>query len=134
MAVSLYHQGNNINRERLGELTSAPPSSAAAPAPPLPSWSVRWIERDSDPRAELDSLPGVLWHLTDAWQRRGEPNVLLVHYDDLLSDLDGQMRHVAAWLGIDVPERRRPALGGGCHVRRDAPQGSAAGARPERGY
>jgi aryl sulfotransferase len=110
MAVSLYHQGNNINRERLRELTGAPASGAAAPAPPLPSWLVRWIERDSDPRAELDSLPGVLWHLTDAWQRRGESNVLLVHYDDLLSDLDGQMRGMAVWLGIDVPERRWPAL------------------------
>ena len=33
-----------------------------------------------------------MWHLSDAWARRGEPNVLLVHYDDLLADLEGQMR------------------------------------------
>ena len=111
MAVSLYHQGDNINRERLRQLTDAPPPSAAAPArPPLRPWLVRWVERDSDPRAELDSLPGVLWHLTDAWHRRREPNVLLVHYDDLLADLAGQMRHIAAWLGIDVPAARWPAL------------------------
>lgn len=113
MAVSLYHQGGNINRERLRQLTGAPPSNAATPAParpPLRSWLLHWIERDSDPRTELDSLPGVLWHLTDAWQRRNEPNVLLVHYDDFLADLAGQMRGIAAWLGIDVPAQLWPAL------------------------
>jgi hypothetical protein len=114
MAVSLYHQGANINRERLSELTGAPPpppsGGPSKPPQPVDSWLVRWIERDSDPCAEMDSLPGVLWHLTDAWNRRDEPNVLLVHYDDLLSDLPGQMRHIAAWLGIEVPESRWPAL------------------------
>jgi hypothetical protein len=49
-------------------------------------------------------------HLSDAWQRRHEPNVLLVHYDDLLSDLDGQMRRIAAWLAVDVPAERWPEL------------------------
>lgn len=111
MAVSLYHQGDNINRERLRQLAGAEPSSTLTVArPQLHSWLLRWIERDSDPRTELDSLAGVLWHLTDAWQRRRELNVLLVHYDDLLTDLAGQMRHIAAWLGIDVPAARWPAL------------------------
>jgi hypothetical protein len=76
----------------------------------LHSWLIGWISRDSDPRTELDSLPGVLYHLSDAWRRRREPNVLLVHYDDLLADLAGQMRHIAARLGMDVPSRRWPAL------------------------
>ena len=36
----------------------------------------------------MDSLPGVMWHLSDAWARRGEPNVVLVHYfNDLSTDL-----------------------------------------------
>ena len=111
MAVSLYHQGDNIDRERLRRLTgAAPPDGPPVARPPLHSWLVRWIEGDSDPRTELDSLPGVLWHLTDAWHRRREPNVLLVHYDDLLADLAGRMRDIAAWLGIDVPAARWPAL------------------------
>ena len=50
----------------------------------------------------MDSLPGVLWHLSDAWGRQQDPNVLLVHYDDLLSDLDGQMQRIATWLDIAV--------------------------------
>ncbi|MFI6820967.1 sulfotransferase domain-containing protein [Micromonospora sp. NPDC050187] len=111
MAVSLYHQGENIDRKRLRQLTGGPPSDDAPPAPPpLRPWLVRWTESHRDPREAMDSLPGVLWHLTDAWRRRQEPNVLLVHYDDLLTDLEGQMRHIAAWLGIEVPAERWATL------------------------
>jgi hypothetical protein len=69
-----------------------------------------WIAADADPHQDLDSLAGFMAHLSDAWARRGEPNVLLVHYDDLLADLTGQMRLLADRLGIDVPERAWPAL------------------------
>lgn len=107
MAVSLYHQGDNLDRERIQELTGAlPPPSR----PPLKEWLLRWIERDVDPRESLDSLPGVLWHLTDAWTRRHEPNVHLIHFTDLLSDLDGEMRRVADLLEIVVDEDSWPPL------------------------
>ena len=36
--------------------------------------------------------------------------MLLVHYDDLSADLDGQMRALAARLGFAVPEAAWPAL------------------------
>jgi aryl sulfotransferase len=42
--------------------------------------------------------------------RRHEPNVMLVHYDDLSADLEGQMRRIAGRLGLDVPEPTWPAL------------------------
>jgi hypothetical protein len=51
-----------------------------------------------------------MWHLSDAWTRRGEPNVLLVHYDDLTADLAGQMRWLAGRLGIAVAEQTWPTL------------------------
>ena len=51
-----------------------------------------------------------MWHLADAWARRDEPNVLLVHYDDLSADLSGQMRWLAGQLGIAVAEGTWPAL------------------------
>jgi aryl sulfotransferase len=111
MAVSLYHQGNNIDYVRLRQLTGAPePSSPAPPRPPVRDWLLSWIASDPDPRAALDSLPGVMWHLGDAWSRREEPNVVLVHYDDLRSDLEGQMRLLAGRLGIAVPEAVWPSL------------------------
>jgi aryl sulfotransferase len=109
MAVSLYHQGANLDRERIAELTGSPPV-VRGPRPPLEEWLRSWIEADPDPREELDSLPGVMWHLSDAWARRGAGNVVLVHFDDLREDLAGQMRRLASLLGIDVPETRWPRL------------------------
>ena len=36
--------------------------------------------------------------------------MVLLHFDDLLADLEGQMRGLATRLGIDVPESRWPEL------------------------
>jgi aryl sulfotransferase len=111
MAVSLYHQGNNIDHVRLRQLTGAPePSTPPPPRPPVREWLLSWIKADPDPRAQLDTLPGVMWHLSDAWARRDEPNVVLVHYDDLCGDLEGRMRLLAGRLGIAVPDEAWPAL------------------------
>jgi aryl sulfotransferase len=52
----------------------------------------------------------VMWHLSDAWARRAEPNLVLVHYDDLLADRGGEMRRLATRLGIVVPEPIWPRL------------------------
>jgi hypothetical protein len=71
---------------------------------------VEWIAGDDDLPSHSESLPGAMRHLSDAWARRGEPNVLLVHYDDLLADLEGQMRRLAGRLGIAVPEQSWPVL------------------------
>jgi aryl sulfotransferase len=42
-------------------------------------------------------------HLASWWPLRGEPFVFLVHYADLLADLDGEMRRIADFLDVDVP-------------------------------
>ncbi len=150
MAVSLFHQGSNINRDRVRELTGHSGSEAARQRPPLHDWLVSWIEAEDEPGEHLDSLPGVMWHLSDAWGRRTSPGrtgadhagpdhvgpdpaaadpavadravadpaasaganpaVLLVHYDDLSADLDGQMRRLAALLGISVGPHIWPSL------------------------
>jgi len=52
----------------------------------------------------------VLWHLTDAWNRRASQAVVLVHYDDLVNDLNGEMRRLASRLDITVPGETWPAL------------------------
>jgi len=124
-AVSLYHQGANIDRAKVRALTGAPepaePETAQVgetpPRMPLHDWLMAYVTGDAkpwiagpDPRDDLDSLPGHMWHLSDAWARRDEPNVLLVHYDDLSADLAGEMRRIAGRLGIEVPGARWPAL------------------------
>ncbi|MFC5184121.1 sulfotransferase domain-containing protein [Actinomadura harenae] len=77
------------------------------PADPERAWLLSWLARDD---WEPDSLNRLMWHVTDAWERRDDPNVLLVHYADLAADLPGQMRRVADRLGITVPEDRWPSL------------------------
>jgi aryl sulfotransferase len=110
-AVSLYFHSANIDRVRLAELTGAPPPAAPpAPRPPLHDWLVGWVDWDPQPREFLDSLPGTMLHLGDAWARRDEPNVVLMHYDDLVGDLKGSMRRLSGVLGIPVDEERWPGL------------------------
>jgi aryl sulfotransferase len=111
MAVSLYRQGDNIDRAKVRQLTGQPEPAEPKPArKPVREWLVEWIDKDADPREEMDSLPGVMWHMSDAWIRRAEPNVMLIHYDDLSADLSGQMRRIADRLGITVPEPTWPGL------------------------
>lgn len=60
MAISLYRQGDNIDRLRVAELTGQ--SQGPEPATerkPLRDWLVDWIDHDAEPQGELDSLPGV---------------------------------------------------------------------------
>ncbi|MEU7608900.1 sulfotransferase domain-containing protein [Micromonospora sp. NPDC049204] len=107
LAVSLYHQAGNLDPVRLAELTGAPaPTGPPRTALPLEQWLPSWVDREVDPRADLDSLPGVMLHLSDAWARRHDPNIELVHYDDLLADLGGEMRRLAQRWGIAVPPER----------------------------
>ncbi|MDQ3275846.1 MAG: sulfotransferase domain-containing protein [Actinomycetota bacterium] len=111
MAVSLYHQGDNLDRARMRRLTGQPePDEPPSPRPPLREWLLSWIDREVRPQEQMDSLPGVMWHLSDAWARRGERNVVLVHYDALSVDLEGEMRRLAALLAITVPEQTWPHL------------------------
>jgi aryl sulfotransferase len=109
--VSLYHHVGNLDRDRLAQLTGMPASAGKLrPLPPPTVWLRNWIERTPDPRQEPDSLPGFLLHARDAWSRRTEPNVTLVHYHDLSTDLAGQMRTLAGRLDLAVPEPAWPEL------------------------
>ncbi len=44
------------------------------------------------------------------WRRRLAENLLLVHYNDLKADLDGEMRRISAFLDIPVDEEIWPSL------------------------
>jgi hypothetical protein len=81
--------------------------------PPLPDarqrfW--RWVDDDTDPADSTSSLRSTLHQLTTFWTASGGLDVVLLHYDDLLADLEGQMRILAEHLGIAVPEARWPTL------------------------
>ncbi|MEU9387228.1 sulfotransferase domain-containing protein [Streptomyces sp. NPDC048279] len=53
-------------------------------------------------------------HLSSWWERRSEPNVCLLHYQDMLDDLEGQMRRLADFLQITVEDRAWPDLVKAC--------------------
>src|SRR5262249_11545432 len=108
MAVALYHQGDNLDRARISDLTGQPLQTPSRPA--LHEWIKRLIDRGASPPDQMDSLPGVMWHLSDAWGRRDASNVVLVHYADLSADLDGEMRRIAMRLESDIDEASWAAL------------------------
>ena len=56
------------------------------------------------------SLAGTIHHLNTFWAARHRDDVILLHYDDLQDDLEGEMRRLADRLGIKVPDDRWPAL------------------------
>ena len=109
MAVSLYHQGNNLDRERLAELTgrTAPTPS---PRPPLPEWLVRWTLAETDPTESMDSLAGVVHHTADAWSRCDDEQILVLRYEELATDLEDRMRWLANRLDIEVDPHLWPSL------------------------
>jgi aryl sulfotransferase len=70
-----------------------------------------WMTRGTYPW-ESDGFP--YWshhhHARSYWDFRHLPNLLLVHYNDLKADLPGEMRRIARFLEIDVPEAKWPML------------------------
>lgn len=114
-AVSLYYQGENIDRARqrqLVEETTGRPAAAGPrrPRKPVRDWLLDWIDNDASQHEHMDSIRGVLWHDSDAWARRSEPNIVLLHYADLSADLEGEMGRLADRLEITVPEAAWPRL------------------------
>jgi aryl sulfotransferase len=83
------------------------PHCSGEPRDLWPRWiSEGWFEW------EPDGWP--FWshhhHLSTWWQWRDLPNVHFVHFGDLKADTEGEMRRLAAFCEIEVPEDRWPAL------------------------
>jgi aryl sulfotransferase len=114
VAVSLHHQGENLDRETIQRLigASAPERSATFPARKRTEREMflAWLANDDSPYENLDSLRGLAWQQSIAWARRHDPAVVLLHYGDMSRDLEGQLRRLAYRLGITVPEHMWPTL------------------------
>jgi len=79
------------------------------PASPVDRFWI-WVDETTPPTQSPSTLWKTLHHLNTFWAVRDLPNVVLLHYADLRADLDGQMRSVAARLGIQVDEETWPDL------------------------
>jgi aryl sulfotransferase len=70
----------------------------------------QWVD-DETPSTQIgSSLRRTVEHLQTFRDAADELDVVHLHYGDLKADLDGQMRQLAARLGIDVDEQRWPRL------------------------
>lgn len=87
----------------VGEPQPRPPSE------PRALWR-EWTTRGWFPW-ESDGWPfwSLLHHVRTWWEWRHLDDVLFVHFNDLLTDLEGEMRRVADFLDVTIPEREWPA-------------------------
>jgi aryl sulfotransferase len=118
VALSMDAHRTNMDMERFREERDAvarvdgfdvddvPP----APEPAPTEWERFWQWVDDDTPQRGSSLRRTLWHLRTFWERRADPDIVLLHYDDLRADLEGRMRGLAARLGIEVDEALWPEL------------------------
>jgi aryl sulfotransferase len=65
-----------------------------------------WVDNPVPPTEETSSLLRTLRHHETFWNARSSCNVVMLHYDDLQTDLGGQMRALADRLEIAVPASR----------------------------
>lgn len=96
-ANALWYQVLNDTPGRVGPPIGSPPAS-------IRQYFLDWLELDGHPFWPFWQNVGSWWAV------RGLPNLMLLHFDDLLRDLPGQMRRIAAFLDIPIDEIRFPAM------------------------
>lgn len=83
----------------LDDIAELPPERPSVHSESVHDRFWNWVDAGPSP-----SLRAMVHHLTTFWEGRERPNVVLLHYDDLQTNLEGQMRHLAARLDVNVPE------------------------------
>ena len=100
-----------LAREMLNSGENAPAEPFLEPPEDIREFWHLWITRATYPW-ESDGFP--YWshhhHARSYWDHRHLPNILFVHYNDLKADLEGEMRRIARFLEIEVPEEKWPTL------------------------
>ncbi|MCC3256104.1 sulfotransferase domain-containing protein [Xanthomonas campestris pv. campestris] len=130
MALSLYDHQCAVSQDAQARLHANGGKSGklrvvSPPGLPRDAYVAHWLEYDGAPFWPL-------WeNVRSWWERREDANVLLLHYADLLDDLPGQIRLIAAFLGITVAQDRWDAIVAHCrfdymrqHAARYVPQGT----------
>ncbi len=99
----------SLDRVGLEDAAIAKPYPRASPDPV--EHFRYWISTPAVP-GQTDGTPETSYFDLEVgyWAERRRPNLLMVHYNDLLADLDGEMRRIAAFLRIDVNEDVWPSL------------------------
>jgi aryl sulfotransferase len=126
---SLYNHHANANDLWYDLLNNTPGlvgPPIGRPDPDVRAYFNAWVEQDGYPFWSF-------WdNISSWWQARMLPNVMLVHFNELKGDLEGEMRKIAAFLQADIPEAAWPELIGHCsfeymkaHAENVSPLGGA---------
>jgi aryl sulfotransferase len=114
VALSLHHHRANLAHEAVLRALNAAGAEQVTDRPQDPTdvreTFQRWMYDDASPLDDPYTLRALVTHQGQAWSRRDDPNLVLLHYHDLSRDLDTQMRRIAERLDIHVPEKSWPAL------------------------
>jgi aryl sulfotransferase len=70
------------------------------PEPDFRAFFRRWVATEGAAE-QATPAPDFFEFERSWWSERARPNILLVHYADLKSDLGGEVRRIAAFLGIE---------------------------------
>jgi aryl sulfotransferase len=98
--MSLWNHYRNYTEMIYGRLKTLP----RCPDDIHDFWRI-WISRGwFNWQSEGYPFWGVMYHADSWWRFRGLPNIMLVHYNDLLLDLAAGIQKVAAFLDIDAPD------------------------------
>ena len=114
-----HHIGNTdigaflSQRERAAAIDGIEPGPLRPPRPRPGGERDRfwqWVDDETPSTQVGSSLRRTVEHLQTFRDAAGDLDVVYLHYDDLKAGLEGQMRQMAARLGIDVGEHRWPRL------------------------
>jgi len=112
--LSLWNHHANFTEEALQTFNSIPGRVGdELPRPPADLHELwrHWISRGwFDWEADGWPFWSHLYSVQSWWDFRHVPNILLVHFADLLEDTEREARRIARFLEIEVPEPRWPDL------------------------
>jgi aryl sulfotransferase len=102
--MSLWNHWGNYTEQMYGVLNNGQVGD------PMPQRSddLRATWRDWITRSwfdwESEGYPywGNMHHIQSFWEHRALPNILMVHYNDLSADLEGQIQRIADYLDLDA--------------------------------
>jgi aryl sulfotransferase len=104
---SFYNHHSNANQMWYDALNDTPGRVGPPierPDPDIRRYFRRWLEEDGFP----------LWsyweNIRSWWEFRETPNILLIHFNDLKANLEGEMRRIADFLDCDIAEDRWPVI------------------------
>jgi aryl sulfotransferase len=123
--IHVARDGRDVCMSFFNHLSSMTPQAREMIQGSAPDMSTAYPAHPSDPRAfwrqwltegvrdgETDGSPFMSFFDFEStyWRARRAENLLLVHYNDLKADLDGEMRRIASFLGIEPPAEAWPRL------------------------